>query len=293
MGTGEILKHWNARFGVKLPLSEAALQTTFFSWPSTSLHQMELQSGWLLCKQDADQLRVHLAIPKERAAVDEFCADAAKSLRGRALDLQCRRIVFGGGEEHLFPGVPLMADETHGSPWFPFFSASGPEVMDFQGNVEVLAAKAQSVSASGRLLSSHSSEEKQKIAEFVSREFPGRWAREISKDFKNNFFDSYFAYFLDGEMAGYVRLYGWNPSYWGPGVYFSGPGRKQGGLGPIGVAAARRNRGIGKQILKTSWELLRAKGISKVRVDWTTETTFYLERGLEIVQKYQPAFIEV
>jgi GNAT superfamily N-acetyltransferase len=281
MEINEILDVWNGNFGRSLPLSTDLLEATFFSADPSSRFVIEDGKSVLLAKIQGKRLHIHFGINPTDAAIERTKNEARKRGLGE--------IVFGASDAHLFPGVPLNADAPQ---WLRSFEPMGERVMDFEGSVDDMAG-GDKAPASGEFRAPLNEREMDLLVEFVGREFGGRWYREILVDRQKNLMEHYFAYFSGGTIEGYARLYGWRADYWAPGVYFTLPGRSGGGLGPIGVAASSRGRGLGSRILKSSWKILRAKGCKTVRIDWTTEKDFYERAGLKVVQVYQPARIQI
>ncbi|MDZ4678127.1 MAG: GNAT family N-acetyltransferase [Oligoflexia bacterium] len=292
-----ILEAWNAHYGAQLPLTSELLEATFFTLPPTDRFIIQNNDFCLFIKKESTQLRLHLAVPLKTSSIKHICKQAIDALDEKALELEIKKITFGGGDKHLFPGVPLLSEQK---PWLEYFSPTGEVVMDFQGSIEELIEQVnlkhqadqslRSVQQSpGILRQTQNKAEEKELLSFVEAEFKGRWAREIIEDAQNNKLQHYFAYFIKDKIVGYARLYGWNTDYWAPGVYFATPMKGTCGLGPIGVASFARGEGYGSEILKASWEILKSKGCETVRIDWTTELNFYERAGLHVVQKYQPA----
>ena len=286
MNFKEALALWNTQWRETLPLSEELIEATFM--PSTVRDHffLETKNFLILCKVDGPFLRLHLALPKCGGLTSAMMHDDFAAIEKEARARRCEKIIFGGGEKHIFPGVPAQVLRSE---WLTFLEVSGPEVHDFIGDLQVLQSNAKPIETYGELKTPRSEKDEIELVEFIEREFPGRWAREALQDQKNKLLNAYFAYHIEGVIAGYVRLYGWLENYWAPGVYFAKPAKGVGGLGPIGVAASQRRKGIGAQILKLSWDVLLGKRCSTVRIDWTTEVAFYEQRGLKLVQTYQPA----
>jgi GNAT superfamily N-acetyltransferase len=294
-----VATNWNAHYGDKLRISTPILELTYGAEgrQKTEVLKLNVADGRfeILCKVGPSQndekiLRVHLPVPEGAATLERDGAALYEFLLNEAKQRECKKIIFGGGDGHLFPGVPLHKDLGL---WLRWIFPSGPEVVDFGGEISELSRKSRKTRQRGELRNCKNPEETQKLLDFVLQEFPGRWSRDLLNDARKNLLNFYFGYFIDGGLAGYVRLYGWSNDYWGPGTYFALPGDRSGGLGPIGVAASRRGHGLGGEILDQSWGVLMEKGCSTVRVDWTTEINFYQKRGLEIVQRYQPASMDL
>lgn len=286
MECSALLNAWNASFGERLHLSTEVLDYSFFRFPQNSREILQGEKYCVLLKKSPTTLRVHLILMAEPEKPEKYCSEIFSKISDLGKSLGVKQIVFGGGDHHLFPGVPKVSGHKS---FFEFFSPTGPEVVDFEGKLDHLAKLSSSLICQGTVSSPKTPKEKDELIQFVAREFNGRWEREIAEDFKLGFEENYWGYYLDNRLAGYMRCYGWKSNYWGPAVYFSGPGKGTGGVGPIGVDSQLRGQGIGMQLLKSAWDILLKQKCKFVRIDWTTETKFYEKAGLKIVQRYQPA----
>jgi len=280
-----ITNQWNKLHGQTFSLTPQLLQATFYSWPEDKRGVFSNDLGTVLYKIDDNVLRIHCAFSTSPA----FAKTALTVLAAKARQLEKHRVVFGGGVNHLFPGIPILKGFEG---WLASMVPMTPIQYDFAGDLEPLVAKA--IPVKGVLRIPHSAIEQKDLAEFVHKEFPGRWSDEIDRDLKSGFGEHYFGFYGDTGLMGYVRLYGWNPNYIAPGVYWKTESRgKQGGLGPIGVARRLRGKGFGQQLLAASWRELANKGLKSVYVDWTMEAEFYKKAGLVAVHHYQPAKVDV
>lgn len=266
------LKSWNQR--EKLKVSYELLEATFLREPAREVFE---SNGWVtFLKKESEVSRIHWIVRLDTSAhLKQHLNDLSSKFR-------FSKLVFGGGMNHIFPGIPLL---TQAEDCLEVFRPQGPQVLDFEGPLITDPSKKNE----NIFRCAQNDRERDQLVAFVGKEFPGRWHREILIDREKNFMEHYFCYLSDNEVVGYARLYGWRKDYWAPGVYFSGPGRGQGGLGPIGVANSQRGQGIGSRILSQAWKRLIEKKCESVRVDWTTEKVFYEKAGLHVVQTYQPA----
>ncbi len=275
---------WNRKFGQILPISQELLEANYISWPKAQRLVIRFEDSILLLKQIGDSHFLHLPLLADYS--EKTLKQAFLELENFTKSQTIKKLKFGGDDKHIFPGVPMVPLLKN---WMDFFQKASDSVYDFQGDLRQIQKKSNLLKSSGAIVSPKTSHEKHSLLNFVLKEFPGRWYREILHDYENDNLEYYFSFIKNEEILGYVRLYGWNKNYWAPGVYFATPGSGTGGLGPIGIASSRRGQGLGKEILKSSWDLLENRGCNSVRIDWTTETDFYEKAGLQIVQEYQPA----
>jgi predicted N-acetyltransferase YhbS len=63
-------------------------------------------------------------------------------------------------------------------------------------------------------------------------------------------------------------------------------GNAWGGLGPIGIAASHRGRGLGLALLAAGLQHLRTQGVEQAIIDWTDLVDFYGRFGFQIWRRY-------
>jgi predicted N-acetyltransferase YhbS len=79
----------------------------------------------------------------------------------------------------------------------------------------------------------------------------------------------------------------WRSSWLGPNVYWHRLlGEHYGGLGPIGVSASHRGRGLGLALLCHSVAHLRDLGVRRMCIDWTNLLDFYGKIGFAPWKEY-------
>jgi predicted N-acetyltransferase YhbS len=79
-----------------------------------------------------------------------------------------------------------------------------------------------------------------------------------------------------GEIVGHARVHLPADRPVGPPLFWSGRlGGRIGGLGPIGIAARLRGRGLGRALLISALDELRGAGMDQVVIDETTLDGFY------------------
>jgi ribosomal protein S18 acetylase RimI-like enzyme len=204
----------------------------------------------------------------------------------------------GGGFCYLWPGLPTdLADAR------PFVEALGFSTegrsWDLRGHVAGLTADAAAagvVEAAGMRVVVARAADRDELLAFIHREFGGEWWHDIRL-------------FLDtggepadllllrgseadasGPIAGFARIHtpasrpvGW-PMFWA--------GRRApaaGGLGPIGIAAELRGRGLGQALLTLALARLRDAGLDDVVIDDTHLLGFYGHLGFTPWIEYQHA----
>ncbi|MBV9470986.1 MAG: hypothetical protein JOZ57_17250, partial [Abitibacteriaceae bacterium] len=62
-----------------------------------------------------------------------------------------------------------------------------------------------------------------------------------------------------------------------------------GGLGPVGMAAAHRKRGLGLAITAMAVWNLKQRGVRQMAIDWTSLVDFYGKLGFSVWKRYLQA----
>jgi GNAT superfamily N-acetyltransferase len=100
--------------------------------------------------------------------------------------------------------------------------------------------------------------ERPAVARWVQRQFGAGWAAECEAAFAR-LPVSCFVVLVDRSLAGFC-------------VYDT---TARGMLGPIGLAPAHRGRGLGRELLRTTLQAMRAVGYAYAVVGWVEAETFF------------------
>ncbi len=126
------------------------------------------------------------------------------------------------------------------------------------------------------------------IIDFVAREFPGGWHYDTQRFFDHGGVPSDLIVVLeDHAMVGFAHTH--TPDsveLRGSLHWISQRAKGWGGLGPIGIAATHRRRGIGFALLCAGVQHLRARGVEDLVIDWTDLLNFYGRLGFRIWKRY-------
>jgi predicted N-acetyltransferase YhbS len=126
------------------------------------------------------------------------------------------------------------------------------------------------------------------IIDFVGREFPGGWHYDTKRFFAKGGAPSDLLVALDDDtIVGFAHTHTSDSVELRGSIHWIAlrPGR-WGGLGPIGIAAARRRRGLGFALLSAGVQHLRAQGVEDLVIDWTDLVDFYGRLGFRIWKRY-------
>lgn len=246
-----------------------------------------------------------IARGREAAFVDSLMASAAR--------LGKTRIAMGADEFHFLPGVPI---EESTLKLIEALRDSGfhiTEECDFVGpakNRNIIEAVSQARAVADRddwkFALVDSASERERLIDFMSREFAGRWTRECKFWLERSDLERAFWATLSrgsGPVIGFARMAvrGREPNLaggWAPGALRLPLGNApthaflagDGCLGPIGVAASERGKGAGKLLLGLVLGHLLQAGTERIAIDWTDAIKYYSPLNLAIVRRYATAW---
>lgn len=196
------------------------------------------------------------------------------------------RLTAGGGLFYLWPAVP---DDLPAAP--PFLAALGfgfaaDPSYDLRGDVSAMSATetadaASRLEAAGLALMPAGDADRDPLLRFLLAEFSAEWWHDMGW-FLEAGGDPAEVLLLrtgEGRIQGFARIH--TPASRPPGwpMYWRSDSPTAGGLGPIGLAAALRGRGLGRALLVAALDRLRRLGHPDVVIDDTTLLGYYGPHG--------------
>jgi len=190
----------------------------------------------------------------------------------------------GGGMFYLWPGIP---EDLPGA--LAFATAIGFELgersWDLRGNVADLridAATEAALSASDATVTPATADDRAALLGFLFGEFGGEWWHETRWFLDAGGDPAELLLLRDGHdrILGLVRIHGPATRPIGPPHFWAARRPPEsGGLGPIGVSAELRGRGLGRALLVVALDRLRRRGLTDVVIDFTTLQGYYGPHG--------------
>ena len=236
-------------------------------------------------------------------------AKALASKRGK------KRVSFGGEEFHFVSGFPLESDRDRELLDLVQRStgSEAPLVADFLGNLATASVEKSIVAARSRLDAEGwiwrevARGDHAPLHAFMSREFPGRWKREVELWAKRSDTDRAKWMLLEkaGETVGFARLAvrgrhrssfdeGWTPGALRlPLEIGADRAATDGCLGPIGIAADKRGGGAGRLLLGLTLGELRREDARRICIDWTNAFDYYAALELARARNYASVILKV
>jgi predicted N-acetyltransferase YhbS len=302
----DIVRLWNRAMGDAFPMSQRLFRQNTEGAPSYDPDDSRVVCrqddvvGYILTKRfgEDDPLRETMG---SAGWIDAIIVDPAWQRQGIGRDLMAwalhrlrgngaEQVFLGGGLRHFLPGVPA---ETPGLK--DFFGgldfATLATVYDLRGNLRGFAAPPAASAAvveAGASVTPCEPEDVPALMAFLRAEFPGRWR-----------FDTERCLALGGapqdvmilrrspDVLGFAQIYHRRSAFLGPPIHWHRlMGTHYGGLGPIGIAAGVRGRGLGKALLQLSLQHLAGLGVTDAVIDWTTLLAFYAKVGFTPWKSY-------
>lgn len=276
------------RYRVTTELLQAKTVGGDFFWPEMS---EEDAGAWVAVKRGGPWTEPGTA---HIAAVGGSGESVALMLRNKLKQLAhegINKVTFGAGPDHLFPGCPTDADILEKALAASGFSFAG-EAHDVEADLENYQRPA--LAAEGLKVRRASAFDTESLDRFLAKTFPGRWHHDVMKRFGTCPADIVVLEH-EGEIAGMAMT----QTYLSPGVPQAGGvwhldlGEKWGAVGPIGIADIHRGQGWGHALLAWTLEDMRAQGVQRAIIDWTSLLGFYGQHGFEKTRTYRYATASV
>jgi len=282
---------WNRCLGRTFPARQRLLEQCLWAEPN-------FDAAGSRAVIDGDRLVAAVAVKRRQVAMGDLPVDGqgwisfllvdpeyrGQGIGGRLLDEARDRlrafstapVYLGGDPGHLFPGIPTALRPA--LDWFARRGAAlGQPVCDLACTDMHAFTLPERAPPPGVTYRAAAPDDREGLFAFLRAEFPGRWTYEMEQHFTAaGRPEDVMLATTGGGVVGFARIYCPESVRLGPSTYwaprFSG---RHGGLGPIGVAASVRGRGLGLGLLAASLAVLRERRLQSAVIDWTDLVTFY------------------
>ncbi len=296
-----VVRLWNDAIGDTFPLREPALRQCLEANPSARPEDGCLawaDTGRLVGFGYAGFHRLEFpetAAFRERGQIQAIVVDAAARRRGigrriagrlagLARDRGIEHLGAGSGMFYLWGGIP------EGLPDAAAFSEAigfelGDVSWDLRGDVTDLRVDAASdglLREQGLTIEAATAADVAAALAFLLAEFGGEWWHETSWFLAEGGDPTTLLLLRDADhrIIGLARIHRPDTRPIGPPhLWAARRAPAAGGLGPIGIAGARRGQGLGRALLVVALDRLRRAGLSDVVIDLTSQLGFYGGHG--------------
>jgi GNAT superfamily N-acetyltransferase len=200
--------------------------------------------------------------------------------------LQAERIIFGQDHGSFWPGIPEeLVDRFEG------WTINGQEA-DVERDLAGYRPYPGCLEAMGDTVECRPArpEDAAILERFLVREFPGRWHYDTMRKLAQEP-EEIDILIEGGECIGFSFTQSQRSSQpIGGALRRPSLGADWRALGPIGVGAQVRGRGLGHALLGASLLRMAESGGRQCLIDWTTLLDFYGRHGFEPARIYRPAF---
>lgn len=307
--TPALVRLWNDALGPDFPLTERLLRQTLDGDPYFEpaghivARDGERLAGWVLAKS-MQKAGPEMGRFQNRGGIGALCVHPDYQRRGlasRLLNAAETHLREHGSPastlyfpHHLLPGIPencsaaVALFQKRGYTGFRACVDLWRDLDDYEVPDQVRAALAANPNVEIRPARA---EESPSIIDMVAREFPGGWTYSTQRHFR----DGGAAHDLiiaveGGEVIGFCHTADRHSRWLLPSTYWHPLlGENYGGLGPVGLAAAHRKRGLGLALTALAVADLQRRGVSRMGIDWTTLIGFYEKLGFKVWKRYLQA----
>lgn len=209
-----------------------------------------------------------------------------------------KRVSYGSDPAHLFPGVPAEQTLHQQILREAGFTISDHVAVDLIRDLADYRVPKKVESNLHRLrdqytIHSCTPQDVPALLRFLQQEFPGRWYYETVKRLEVEETPRDILIVTHGEdVVGFCHTFHRGSRRIGPSIYWRKLlGEAYGGLGPIGLAASTRGKGLGLALLCKGVEYVKEQGAARMAIDWTDLVDFYGKIGFRVWKRYHPASI--
>lgn len=298
---GELTEAWNRFYPPKYRIDEAmfrrnTVECPVFDWGASVVYKLgEAVLGFASVKKSAspklfkglDPDQCHLsaiAFTEPEVGVDMLAfAKGVVKARGTS------RMLFGADSGHFFPGCPTECVGLRDFLTVEGFVEKG-DVFDLEHDMAEYVPKSGTLErlTGDTCVRPFKPEEAPQLERFLSTEFPGRWTYDVmDKIAYEGRTDMVYGLFVGPKIEGFAFTQDWTQKKPINGcVWHLDLGEKWGGLGPIGMAASARGKGLGDALLAGALTGLKNKGVRRMIIDWTGLDKYYGAHGFQITRRY-------
>lgn len=318
----DLIQLWNECLGQSFPMTERLMRQnldgdpTFRHEGSWLARDGERVVGWVLAKALTDPPSM-LAKYRGMGGIGALCVHPDYRRRGAGSELLRRAEAYLSEQglaksalyypHHFLPGIPAQCDDAiaffkrHGYTGFHQCVDLERDITEFE--VPAHAKERWQRDAHNVVIRPLREDEQTGLVDFVAREFSPGWAYSTQRSLEGGGEACDFVVAVDDvaaveddDMRDSARIVGFCHTFTKDSLRLGGStlwypllGENFGGLGPIGIAAAHRKRGLGLALLCESVKHNQRRGVVRMAIDWTVLADFYQSIGFQVWKRYLQA----
>lgn len=305
----ELIQLWNDSFGPSFPMTDRLIRQTldydpFYEPEGNFIIRSDGKIvAWALCKSMKDA-GPEMGRFQRRGGIGALCVHPDYRRRGFAtalLDTAEKYLESNGSPvttlyypHHFLPGIPEECEAA-----IALFKKRGytgfrecTDLMRDLAGYELPAKVRDAVERNPTVeMRPARADEAEAIMAMVAREFPGGWVYSTNGHFARGGNPADIIVAKEGdEVIGFCHTADFNSNWLIANVYwYPLLGERFGGLGPIGIAAAHRKRGLGLALTALAVDDLKRRGVERMAIDWTGLVDFYGLLGFKPWKRYLQA----
>lgn len=281
----DIVTAWNHEFQSTFPLELIDLEQKWVASPfllesaSYALVEDDTFVGAIVLKINPfDTEEGHLAFLfvakpyRNKGIASQMLEEAMQAMQA----LKKRRFTAFGDVDCIFSGVPESPGFYH-----DFFVNKGFSLCSKHVNLLTASPPNASILPVGfqaRVVQTE--EDRNAVRTFVKNNFSTRWAYEVAQAADEDLFTLVNA---SNQVVGFLRMATRKSQKRSNSMNYAILFPSLAGIGPLGIDASLRGKGIGTQFVKLAIQYLFMQGASHVMVDWTGLIPFYQACGFKTI----------
>jgi len=257
-------------------------------WSGETSGQGGETAALIVGKQGSQEDTAHIAA---LAGQPRLCKILLRESIERMRSSGVRTLRFGTDLDHFWPGVP------HGVPWLSGVLQQagfvlGGELWDMGRDLLGYRPVRQATELGAQVARCRAND-LAPLQRFLEREFPGRWRTDTSRKAAEDPGDV-FLLWVKGRIHGFaVTQTALSQRPHAGAVFRAHLGEDWCTLGPIGISAEQRGKGLGDALLSEALAGLRDSGGRGCTIDWTVLTEFYGRHGFLPTATYRAAEMDL
>ena len=297
----EIFNLWNKEYGKIYPISEELFLRNSSNLANdisyVAIDENQNLVGYILVKIWNDDFKIPsydetcwlnliYVVPKSRRL--GIGSKLLELVEKEAEKIGKKNLHLGKDYYNYFPGLPV--DLKNSASWFEQKGFVRPyDTFDLIKNINNLNLDKLKLRNDSYTFRLSTIEDKDNLINFMKKNFPGRWFKELLDYYKNGGDGNEYVIALDNNVICAFAKIGYpntNISLISYSMTWKNRFKALGGIGPLGVDSSYRKRNLGYDIVAYANNVLIDNNVSNIIIDWTGLLDFDRKMGFEVFKSY-------